>query len=44
MGAPEVERFPTHLAVEREASASNQNQALSSLLFPHREVLEISLP
>ena len=33
MGAPEVEAFLTHLAVDRKVSASTQNQALAALLF-----------
>lgn len=33
MGAAEVERFLTHLAVEGNVAASTQNQALSALLF-----------
>ncbi len=44
MSAPEVERFLTHLAVERHVSASTQNQALAAVLFLYRNVLEIELP
>lgn len=33
MGAPEVEAFLTHLAVEGSVSASTQNQALAALCF-----------
>jgi hypothetical protein len=33
MGAPEVEAFLTHLAVEGGVSAARQNRALSALLF-----------
>ncbi len=43
MGAPEVEAFLTHLAVERRVAASTQNQALSAILFLYREVLGIDL-
>ena len=43
MGKPEVERFLTHLATERNVAASTQNQALSALLFLYRQVLEIEL-
>jgi integron integrase len=43
MGAPEVERFLTHLAVERRVAASTQNQALSAILFLYREVLNSDL-
>lgn len=44
MGAPEVEAFLTHLAVQRNVSASTQNQALAAILFLYREVLDIELP
>ena len=44
LGATHVERFLTHLAVDRELSASTQNQALAALLFMYREVLELELP
>src|SRR3989338_4020331 len=33
MGAPEITRFLSFLAVEGKVSASTQNQALSALLF-----------
>lgn len=39
MGAPEIEAFLTHLAVEENVAASTQNQALSALLFLYRDVL-----
>lgn len=44
MGAIEVERFLTDLAVKGQVSASTQNQALSALLFLYREVLRQDLP
>jgi integron integrase len=44
MGAPELEAFLTHLAVEGNVAAATQNQALSALLFLYREVLKINLP
>lgn len=44
MGAVEVEQFLTHLAVERNVSASTQNQALAALLFLYKQVLDIQLP
>jgi integron integrase len=44
MGAVEVERFLTHLAVERRVSAPTQNQALAAILFLYRQVLEQELP
>jgi site-specific recombinase XerD len=39
MGAPEIQAFLAHLAVEGNVSASTQNQALSAILFLYREVL-----
>jgi integron integrase len=39
MGAPEVVRFLTDLAVEGRVTASTQNQALAALLFLYRVVL-----
>lgn len=39
MGPPEVRAFLTHLAVNRTASASTQNQALNAIVFMYREVL-----
>ena len=44
LGGPEIERFLTHLAVNRSVSASTQNQALSPLLFLYQEVLELPIP
>jgi site-specific recombinase XerD len=44
MGANEVESFLTYLAVERNVSASTQNQAKSALLYLYKEVLGIELP
>jgi len=44
MGAPELTRFLSSLAVDRKVAASTQNQALSALLFLYREVLELDLP
>ena len=43
LGAGDVERFLTHLAVERRVSASTQNQALAALLFLHQEVLKMEI-
>lgn len=40
MGAVEVRAFLTHLASERNVSASTQNQALNALLFLYRHVLD----
>ncbi|OGK78231.1 MAG: hypothetical protein A2X51_09030 [Candidatus Rokubacteria bacterium GWC2_70_24] len=44
MGAPELTRFLTSLAVDGKVAASTQNQALSALLFLYREVLEQQVP
>lgn len=44
MGAVEVEVFLTYLAMERNVSASTQNQAKSALLFLYKEVLGVALP
>ena len=39
MGAPEVERFLSDLAVNRHVASSTQNQAFNALLFLYRHVL-----
>jgi integron integrase len=44
MGASEITRFLSALAIERNVAASTQNQALSALLFLYGEVLEQDLP
>lgn len=44
MGGPEVSKYLSHLATDRQVAASTQNQALSAILFLYREVLEIELP
>jgi len=44
MGAAEVSKFLTHLAVNRSVAASTQNQALAALLFLYRNVLKQDLP
>lgn len=44
MGKIEVEAFLSHLATERNVSASTQTQALSALLFLYKEVLDLELP
>lgn len=43
LGAGEVERFLSHLALARHVSASTQNQALNALVFLYRAVLQIDL-
>jgi integron integrase len=44
MGAAEVTAFLNYLARERDVAAATQNQALSSLLFLYKAVLEQALP
>lgn len=44
MGATDLERFLSTLAVQGQVASSTQNQALSALLFLYREVLGIDLP
>jgi len=44
MGAAEISRFLTFLAVDRKVAASTQNQALSALLFLYGAVLDIDVP
>ena len=41
MGKVEIERFLSHLAVNRQVSASTQNQAYNALLFLYKHVLDI---
>lgn len=44
MGAEEITRYLTHLAVQGNVAASTQNQALSAILFLYRAVLKVELP
>src|SRR5256885_6542412 len=44
LSAQHIERFLSHLAVERNVASSTQNQAKSALLFLYKEVLRIDLP
>lgn len=44
MGASEIQAYLSHLAVNRDVSASTQNQALSAILFLYKRVLGINLP
>ena len=44
IGAEEVARFLTHLAVERNVAPATQGQARSALLFLYRVVLNTNLP
>jgi len=43
MGEAQISAFLTHLAVDKNVSASTQNQALSALLFLYKDVLDIKL-
>ena len=43
MRTTEIEAFLTHLAVDKNVSASTQNQAFNAILFLYRNVLNISL-
>jgi integron integrase len=43
MRVAEINQFITHLVVERKASASTQNQAISAILFLYRNLLNIEL-
>lgn len=44
MGKKEVERYLSHLAVDRNVAPATQNQALNAILFLYRRVLEVELP
>jgi integron integrase len=44
LGVDEVRAYLTHLAVDKNITASTQNVALSALLFLYRDVLKIDLP
>lgn len=44
LGPAAVEAFLSHLAVERNVSASTQNQAKAALLYLYKQVLALSLP
>src|SRR5688572_31184050 len=44
MGAEEVNKFLTHLAVSEQVAASTQTQALSALLFLYGVILQQPLP
>ncbi len=44
LGAVDVEAFLSHLAVNRNVSASTQNQAKAALLYLYKQVLGIDLP
>lgn len=41
MGKQEIERFLSHLAINRDVTASTQNQALNAILFLYKHVLKL---
>ncbi len=43
LGAADISKFLTWLAVERHVSASTQNQALAGLLFLYKDVLNVEI-
>jgi len=43
MGVKEIQAFLTHLAVNRNVSASTQNQALNALIFLYKKIFYIDL-
>lgn len=43
MGREEIERFLSHLVMNRNVAASTQNQALNAILFLYHEVLGIKI-
>lgn len=43
LGTKDVERWLTHLVIDRKLSASSQNQAFSAIVFLYSEVLKIKL-
>jgi integron integrase len=44
LGVQEIRAFLSHLAVERQVSASTQNQAMCAILFLYRDVLKMEIP
>jgi len=43
MGEPEISRFISHLATDRNVAASTQNQALNAIVFLYKQVLHKEL-
>ena len=43
MGETEISAFLTHLAVNKHVTSSTQNQALSTLLFLYKQVLNLEV-
>lgn len=44
MGKPEIERFLSNLAINKNVSPSTQNQAFNAILFLYRDVLKTPFP
>ena len=44
LGENEINAFLSHLATDKNVSASTQNQALHSILFMYKQILKIELP
>ena len=43
MGKQEIERFLSHLAVNRDVAAATQNQAFNAIIFLYKKVLAIDI-
>jgi len=43
MGKAEIEKYLSHLAIDKNVSVSTQNQAMTSILFLFREVLKVDI-
>jgi len=43
MGAPEVQAYLSHLAVQKDVAAATQRQALNAIVFLYRDVLNVEL-
>ena len=43
MGKAEIERFLSHLAINKNVAASTQNQALNAILFLYKRVLDMPI-
>ena len=43
LGKPEIERFLSHLAVNRNVASSTQSQALNAIVFLYKKVLDLPI-
>ena len=43
MGKPEIEKFLSHLVINRNVAASTQNQALNAIMFLYKKVLDMPM-